>query len=138
MKLATGGTENHLMLWDVRPLGLSGSKVEKVLERCSITLNKNSLHGDTSAVNPGGVRIGVCALTSRGMGVEEMGRVAGWLVRGAEIAGKVQEKTGKKLADFKVGMEEEEFKTEIDGLRDEVEQFAEGFYMPGEELQTES
>ncbi|GMH93532.1 hypothetical protein TrVE_jg13388 [Triparma verrucosa] len=138
MKLATGGTSNHLMLWDVRPLGLSGSKVEKVLERCSITLNKNSLHGDTSAVNPGGVRIGVCALTSRGMKEEEMGKVAEWLVRGSEIAAKVQNKTGKKLADFKVGLEDPEFKKDLEGLKNEVEEFAETYYMPGQELQEES
>merc|ERR1712151_1122246 len=47
--LATGGTENHLLLWDVRPLGLTGSKLEKVLEMVSVTTNKNSLPGDISA-----------------------------------------------------------------------------------------
>merc|ERR1719387_3278612 len=57
-KLTTNGTENHLMLWDLRPLGLTGSKVEKVLEEMHITLNKNAVHGDVSAMSPGGVRIG--------------------------------------------------------------------------------
>jgi len=49
-KLATNGTENHLMLWDLRPLGLTGSKVEKVFEEIHITLNKNAVHGDVSAM----------------------------------------------------------------------------------------
>merc|ERR1712228_243021 len=60
-KLATNGTENHLMLWDLRPLGLTGNKMEKVLEKIHITLNKNAVHGDVSAMAPGGVRIGAPA-----------------------------------------------------------------------------
>ncbi len=55
------------MLWDLRPLGLTGSKVEKVLEEMNITLNKNAVHGDVSAMSPGGVRIGTPAMTSRGL-----------------------------------------------------------------------
>merc|ERR1712070_333621 len=66
-KLATEGTENHLMLWDLRPLGLTGSKMEKVFEKMHITLNKNAVHGDVSAMTPGGVRIGAPAMTSRGL-----------------------------------------------------------------------
>eukprot|EP00978_Attheya_sp_CCMP212_P037411 scaffold175957_cov60-Attheya_sp.AAC.8 len=65
--LATGGTDNHLLLWDVRSTtGLTGSKVEKLLDMVSMTTNKNSIPGDTSAMNPGGVRLGTPALTSRG------------------------------------------------------------------------
>ncbi|KAE8783189.1 Serine hydroxymethyltransferase 1 [Hordeum vulgare] len=59
-KLVTDGTENHLVLWDLRPLGLSGNKVEKVCDLSSITLNKNAVFGDSSALAPGGVRIGQC------------------------------------------------------------------------------
>ncbi|TVU50571.1 hypothetical protein EJB05_01948, partial [Eragrostis curvula] len=57
-KLVTDGTENHLVLWDLRPLGLTGNKVEKLCDLCSITLNKNAVFGDSSALSPGGVRIG--------------------------------------------------------------------------------
>ena len=75
-KLATDGTDNHLILWDLRPIGLTGSKVERICDelqytstnhRCvycfdiwnllmcviSITINKNAVHGDVSALNPG-------------------------------------------------------------------------------------
>jgi glycine hydroxymethyltransferase len=47
-KLVTGGTDNHLMLWDVRPLGLTGSKIEKACDLVHITLNKNTIMGDKS------------------------------------------------------------------------------------------
>ena len=56
--LVVGGTDNHLMLLDLRPRGIDGARVEKVLEACSITVNKNSVPGDKSALNPGGLRLG--------------------------------------------------------------------------------
>merc|ERR550537_561923 len=61
-KLASGGTDNHLLLWDLRPHGLTGGKVEKVCDMCSITLNKNCVAGDVSALSPGGVRVGAPAM----------------------------------------------------------------------------
>jgi len=51
-KLASDGTDNHLVLWDLRPHGLTGSKVEKVCECASISLNRNAVHGDASALSP--------------------------------------------------------------------------------------
>ena len=57
-KIVTEGTENHLILWDLRPIALTGSKMEKICDFVSITLNKNAVHGDVSALVPGGVRIG--------------------------------------------------------------------------------
>merc|ERR1711862_985983 len=70
-KLASDGTDNHLILWDLRPHGLTGSKVEKVCEAASISLNRNAVHGDASALSPGGVRIGSPAMTTRGCTVED-------------------------------------------------------------------
>merc|ERR1712110_582678 len=55
-KLVTDGTDNHLVLWDLRPHGLTGSKFEKVCDASSISLNRNAVHGDASSLNPGGVR----------------------------------------------------------------------------------
>merc|ERR1740138_1493432 len=60
-KLASDGTDNHLVLWDLRPHGLTGSKVEKVCDAASISLNRNAVHGDASALSPGGVRVGAPA-----------------------------------------------------------------------------
>merc|ERR1719420_1945554 len=80
-KLASDGTDNHLVLWDVRPHGLTGSKVEKVCECASISLNRNAVHGDASALSPGGVRVGAPAMTTRGCGVEQFRQIAGFLDR---------------------------------------------------------
>ena len=73
-------------MWDVRPLGLSGGKVEKVLDAINITANKNSMVGDRSAVSPGGIRLGTPALTTRGMRPGDMRVIAKYLLKSIEIA----------------------------------------------------
>ena len=73
--MVSGGTDNHLVLWDLRPLGLTGSKLEKLCDAAGITLNKNAVHGDKSAAAPGGVRLGTPALTSRGLGAHDFEQV---------------------------------------------------------------
>jgi len=57
--VSEGGTDNHLVLMDLRQKGLDGARVERVCELCNITVNKNTCPGDKSAFNPGGLRIGV-------------------------------------------------------------------------------
>merc|ERR1712076_55019 len=94
-KLASGGTDNHLILWDLRPHGLTGGKVEKVCDFCNITLNKNCVAGDVSALSPGGVRIGTPAMTTRGCKKDDMIKIADFLDRTVQIALKVQGKVGK-------------------------------------------
>ena len=127
-KLATEGTENHLMLWDLRPLGLTGSKMEKVFENMHITLNKNAVHGDVSAMAPGGVRIGAPAMTTRGCTGADFVKIAGFLDRCCSICLKVQAEKGKKLKDFEVGLGEN---AEILALRKEVQEWAVTFGYPG-------
>ena len=78
-KLCTDGTDNHLILWDLRPEGLTGSKVEKTADMCSITLNKNAVYGDRSALSPGGVRVGTPALTTRGLKEDDFRQVGSLL-----------------------------------------------------------
>lgn len=128
--LATGGTENHLILWDLRPQHFTGSKAEKLFEKCSITLNKNSVHGDSSALNPGGVRIGTPALTSRGFKEKDFEQVGEFLHRGVEIGLSIQQKTGKKLQEFLSGLEVY-YQPELAKLQREVESFATSFPIPG-------
>merc|ERR1711907_196784 len=77
--MVTGGTDNHIVLWDARPTGITGSKLEKVLELVGISVNKNSVRGDTSAVTPGGVRLGTSAMTTRGMIEEDMNTIADFI-----------------------------------------------------------
>lgn len=54
-------------MWDVRPHGLTGNKLEKIYDYMHITVNKNSIIGDKSAMTPGGVRLGTPAMTTRGL-----------------------------------------------------------------------
>merc|ERR1711862_12855 len=126
-KLASDGTDNHLVLWDLRPHGLTGSKVEKVCEAVSISLNRNAVHGDASALSPGGVRIGAPAMTTRGCGIEDFKKIAGFLDRCCHIALAIQEKKGKKLVDFEAGLKEN---VEIEVLKKEVQAWAIGFGYP--------
>merc|ERR1739845_305064 len=85
-KLAADGTDNHLILWDLRPHGLTGSKVEKVCEAASISLNRNAVPGDVSALSPGGVRIGTPAMTTRGCTDDDFKTIATFLDRACQIA----------------------------------------------------
>ena len=76
LRLVSGGTDNHLILVDVRPKGLTGQEAESALDRCGIIVNKNAIPYDPlpPAVTSG-LRIGTPALTSRGLGPQEMSHV---------------------------------------------------------------
>ncbi|MEK4127903.1 serine hydroxymethyltransferase [Anoxybacillus sp. FSL W8-0382] len=75
--LVSGGTDNHLLLVDLRSIGLTGKVAEKVLDEIGITVNKNTIPYDPeSPFVTSGIRIGTAAVTSRGFGLEEMGEIA--------------------------------------------------------------
>merc|ERR1712025_120701 len=95
-----GGSDNHLVLWDVRPHGLTGSKVEKVCELAGISVNRNAVHGDASALSPGGVRVGTPAMTTRGCNEEDFKTIANFLDQCVKITLGIQAEKGKKLKDF--------------------------------------
>ncbi len=82
LTLVSGGTDNHLMLINVfASLAIGGSAAEAILDQCGITTNKNMLPFDQRKPNdPSGVRIGTPALTSRGMGTDEMVTIGNWIV----------------------------------------------------------
>jgi glycine hydroxymethyltransferase len=81
IKLASGGTDNHLMLCDVTAIGLTGKIAEKALDHAGITVNKNMIPFDQrKAMDPSGIRIGTAALTTRGMKQDEMKRVGQWIL----------------------------------------------------------
>jgi len=127
-KLASNGTDNHLVLWDLRPHSLTGSKLEKVCEAVSISLNRNAVHGDASALSPGGVRIGAPAMTTRGCTVEDFKQIATFLDRCCTIAIEVQKEKGKKLVDFEAGLVGNK---DVATLKGEVEAWASKFGYPG-------
>lgn len=77
LTIATGGTDNHLFLVDVRGLGLNGRQAESVLRECGFTLNRNSLPFDPNGPwYTSGLRLGTAALTTLGMGADEMSEIA--------------------------------------------------------------
>jgi glycine hydroxymethyltransferase len=79
-RLVSGGTDNHLMLVDLRPLNLTGKDASELLDRAGITVNKNSIPFDTVSVfKGGGIRIGTPAVTTRGMLEEEMMDIADYI-----------------------------------------------------------
>ena len=82
LRLVSGGTDNHLMLIDLRPLGLTGRQVQEAFERAGITVNRNSIPFDeASKFNPSGIRLGTPAVTTRGMGLEQMDEIASMISR---------------------------------------------------------
>jgi glycine hydroxymethyltransferase len=82
VRLVSGGTDNHLMLMDVTPLGIGGKQAEEALGACGITVNKNMIpYDERKPMDPSGVRIGTPALTTRGMGPREMKSIAGWIIQ---------------------------------------------------------
>jgi glycine hydroxymethyltransferase len=79
-RLVSGGTDNHLILVDVTPRGLTGKVAEKALERAGITVNKNLVPFDKRPpLDPSGLRLGTPALTTRGMKEAEMRQIARWI-----------------------------------------------------------
>lgn len=77
LNLVSDGTDNHLLLVDVRPLGLTGKVAEHVLDEVGITVNKNTIPFDTaSPFVTSGIRIGTAAVTSRGFALEDMDEIA--------------------------------------------------------------
>lgn len=128
--IMTGDTENHMILWDVAKLKLSGGKVVEALEKFLIYTNKNSIAGDKSPMNPGGVRVGTPAMTTRGMKEEDMTILADYFDKAINLSLRIQEKAGKKLDDFVTALNSEEFREEILGYQFEIREYMKQFPVP--------
>lgn len=77
LSIVSGGTDNHLMLLDLRPQNLTGKQIEKLLDEAHITANKNTVPNDPQKpFVTSGIRLGTPAVTSRGMGTDDMDRIA--------------------------------------------------------------
>ena len=80
-RIVSGGTDNHLMLVDLRPKEINGKQAQETLDLAGITVNKNAIPFDTYPIfRPGGIRVGTPAVTTRGMKEEEMLEIADLLV----------------------------------------------------------
>ena len=88
-KLVSGGTDNHLILMDVTPRGLTGKAFAKALDRAGLECNYNTVPGDPrKPFDPSGVRLGTPSVTSRGMKEPEMAKIAAWFSRVGEAVDK--------------------------------------------------
>mmetsp|Transcript_100115 Transcript_100115/g.321092 ORF Transcript_100115/g.321092 Transcript_100115/m.321092 type:complete len:487 (+) Transcript_100115:97-1557(+) len=121
--LVSGGTDNHLCLVDLRSKGVNGNKAEIMCEAASIVLNKNTIPGDKSAMNPNGLRVGAPAMTSRGLVEEDFKKMGGFIGRAIEIAAEVQKESGPKLVDFRRVIKESP-PAKLTTLKADVENFA--------------
>ncbi len=113
LRLATGGTDNHLMLADVTSVGLTGKIAEKALDEAGITANKNMIPFDQrKPLDPSGIRLGTAALTTRGFKADDIQRVGQWILRTLKVA---------------------DNPTAIGQIRQEIREFARQFPVPGAE-----
>lgn len=130
--LVSGGTDNHLVLLDLRPKSIDGARVEAVCNLCSITANKNTCPGDKSALTPGGLRLGAPALTSRQFVEKDFEDVVEFLDKAIAIALDVKTKTGKSMKDFKAFLNTDpSTRKAIEQLKLDVQIYASKFPMPG-------
>jgi glycine hydroxymethyltransferase len=111
LKLASGGTDNHLMLADVTTIGLTGKIAEHALDEAGITVNKNMIPYDPrKPLDPSGIRIGTAALTTRGMKVAEMTRVGAWIIAALKSADNAEA---------------------LERIRGEIREFCQSYPVPG-------
>ncbi len=117
-RIISGGTDNHLMLMDVTPFGLTGRDAETLLDEASITVNKNAIPFDTkSPLVTSGIRIGTPALTTRSMTEADMDTVAAFILEALKNSG-----NEKRIAE----------------IRDEVNRFAAQFPLHAEADRSDS
>ena len=111
--LVSGGTDNHLILVDLTNKAVTGKIAARALDRAAITCNYNTVPYDTrKPFDPSGIRLGTPAVTTRGLGPDEMRKLAGWIDRGVEAAGSGDEAT-------------------IEHIGSEVRELAAAFPIPG-------
>merc|ERR1712118_249853 len=93
----------------MNPQGVDGSRVESVMELAHIAANKNTVPGDTSALIPGGIRMGTPALTTRGFLEQDFVEVANFVDRAVKITANIKGQVGPKLKDFRAALEENDY-----------------------------
>lgn len=140
-QVVSGGTDNHLVLIDLKDRGIDGARVERVLELVGVASNKNTVPGDISAMKPGGLRMGSPAMTTRGLQPEDFVRIADIVDRAVTISlhlnkKAIEESESQKLknprnlkAFFEFVGDGNEIR-EIVELRQEVEKWIGTFSLP--------
>mmetsp|Transcript_9701 Transcript_9701/g.14616 ORF Transcript_9701/g.14616 Transcript_9701/m.14616 type:complete len:473 (-) Transcript_9701:37-1455(-) len=138
--VATGGTTNHLLLWNVRDLGVSSSKLERLFEHANIYVNKNTILGDRSAFNPGGIRLGSPSMVTRGFKKKQFMETIDLLHQGVKIAQDIEaqlkkeghKKTYRVTPAFDALVEKSH---QVKALKEKVVQLTKDYPMPGHILE---
>jgi glycine hydroxymethyltransferase len=109
LRIVSGGTDNHLMLVDVRPKGLTGGDAEGLLHAVDLTCNKNLIPYDPNPpMKASGIRLGTAAITTRGLEEKHMLRLAGWIAdvldrpADAAVAQRVRREVGELCKEFPI------------------------------------
>jgi glycine hydroxymethyltransferase len=125
-KIVTDGSDNHLFLVDLRNKNINGAQVEKILEEVNISVNKNTIPGDLSALNPNGIRIGLCAMTTRGLKEIHMEEIADIIDSSILLALRICDgQHDIKLQDFSNRLEN--YKNEIEIIKNRVKNFTKNY-----------
>ena len=133
LKLVCDGTESHLLVVDLRPIGLSGNVVAEALEAAGIIVNRNSVPNDSAPpFYPSGIRLGTPALTTKGMKEKEMRKIASWILKVVDYVKdkklpEDKEKRAKFLKSFRKSLEKDKF---LKGIASEVKRFALQYRVP--------
>lgn len=128
-EIITNGTDNHIVLVNLKNKGITGSKFEKIAELCNVSVNKNTIATDKSALNPSGIRLGTPAMTSRGFVEEDFKYVADILNDITDLVIKIQEDSpSTKLVDFMKTAESYDMGIHI--IKNKVEKYCSKFPLP--------
>ena len=129
--ICTGGTDNHIVLVNLRNKGITGSKIEYLCELVNISINKNSVFGDTSPLSPGGIRLGTSAMTTRGFTSEDFKRLASLLHGLIQKSIEIQEKSGRKMVDFKKYISEnEDLQKDLESIKNGINIWVYDYELP--------
>lgn len=123
-QIVTGGTDSHLMLVDLSNKKINGSRAEKILESINISVNRNTIPNDKSALSPSGIRIGTCAVTTRGLKEQHMKDIAQFIDLAIQLGVDINKQySPEKLDNFCQYLDTDEIKF----LREEVKKYMKQF-----------
>ncbi|TPX34853.1 glycine hydroxymethyltransferase [Synchytrium microbalum] len=127
-EMVSGGTDTHLLLLDLRPQGIDGARVERILELANIAANKNTVPGDKSALIPFGLRMGSPAMTTRGLVESDFTKITTFIDQAIKISKDVSKGlSSTKLKDFKEAVGDGSSISAISDLKKQVVEFATAF-----------
>ena len=130
--ILSGGTDNHYFIVDMRSKGTDGGRIEALLSELNLSINKNTVPGDKSALIPSGIKIGSPAMTTRGCKEEDFVKIMEFIERATAIATELNRKSkGTKLNDFKEVLKGELESPDLVSLRKDISAFAARFPVPG-------